>query len=344
MVNFGIIGCGKIGTRHVSFLKNMDGVKIRGVCDIVGERANQIAKELKIKSYVNYKELLMDQEIDIVNICTPSGLHAIMSIDALKSGKHVICEKPMALKNIDAENMITAAQESGKKLFIVKQNRYNTPIKTLKAAIDKGRFGKVYSIISNIAWNRHDAYYEEAEWRGTKELDGGALATQASHFLDMMQWFGGDVESVYAKTSTFNHNIETEDTGAIILKYKSGAIGTMYYTTCIYNKNMEGSITVLGTKGTAKIGGEYLNKIEWWNVEGYPLPENTDETAPANDYGSYRGSASKHDYVFREAIKKVIGDENSFVVDGYEGKKSVEIIEAVHRSAETGQEVFLPLK
>lgn len=341
MVNFAVIGCGKIGNRHISILKEIDGIKVTGVADIVFERAKETAFSCGARAFSDYKELLKMPEINIVNVCTPTGLHAQMSIDALNAGKHVLCEKPMCLKVEDADKMIDSAKKSGKKLFIVKQNRFNLPIKILKEAIDKKMFGKIYSITSNVIWNRRPEYYKEEPWRGTLELDGGALATQASHFVDMMQWIGGKVKSVFAKTDKFLHDIETEDTGAIILKFESGALGVMHYTTCAYNKNIEGSLSVLGTKGSAKIGGEYLNKIEYWNVEGYPMPEKHVEGAPPNEYGNYRGSSSKHDFVFREVIKKIIGDENANFIDGIEGRKTVEIIEAVHLSAKSGKEVML---
>ena len=346
MVNFAIIGCGKIGMRHINFLKNFDGIRVLAVCDSIGERAEKAILNYgnKIEVFTDYKELLKHPDLDIINICSPTGLHAQMSIDALNAGKHVLCEKPMCLNIIDADKMIEAAKKNKKHLFIVKQNRFNLPIRILKDALDKGMLGKVYSVSSNVVWNRRPEYYKEAQWRGTLALDGGALATQASHFIDMMQWIGGNVKSVFAKTERFLHDIETEDTGAIIMKFESGAIGMMYYTNCAYDKNIEGSLTVLGTKGSVKIGGEYLNKIEYWDVQGYPLPEKTLENSPANDYGSYRGSSSKHDHVFREVIKKIIGDEKADIVDALEARKSVEIIEAVHLSAATRKEIELPLK
>lgn len=344
MVNFGLIGCGKIGNRHIGFLNKIEGVKVVGVADIVEERAKAAAGLCGAKPYVCYKEMLKDPDLLVVSICSPSGLHAPMSIDALRAGKHVLCEKPMALSTRDADKMIGAAKESGKKLFIVKQNRHNRPIKILKSALEGGFFGEVYHINSNVIWNRHAGYYAESNWRGKKDMDGGALSTLASHFIDIMQWFGGPVESVFMKKDNFVHNIETEDTGSIIMRFKNRAMGTMFYTSCAYNSNIEGSITVLGTKGSAKISGEYLNKIEHWNVEGFPLPEDADETGPQNDYGSYRGSSSKHDVVFRELIKKIIGDEEAGIVNMEEGKKTVEIIEAAHLSADLNKEIYLPRK
>lgn len=344
MVNFGIIGCGKIGIRHINLLTKIDGIRILGVSDVIEKRVKEASLICKARTYLDYKELLKVPEIDIVNICSPTGLHAQMSVDALNSGKHVLCEKPMCLSVKDADRLIECAKKNGKKLFVVKQNRFNLPIRILRDALDKKMFGKLYSINANVVWNRRPEYYKEEPWRGKKALDGGALATQASHFIDVMQWIGGKVKSVYAKTERFIHNIETEDTGIAILKFESGALGQIYYTTCAYNKNIEGSLTVLGTKGSVKIGGEYLNKVEHWNVEGYPLPEKNEENSPPNEYSGYKGSSSKHDSVFREIIKKIIGDENSSIVDAVEGRKSVEIIEAVHLSAKLGKEIFLPLR
>jgi len=344
MVNFGIIGCGKIGKRHINFLKEMGGVRVLGVADIIEERANKAASICGAQAFNDYQMLLDNPAIDIVNVCTPNGLHAPISIDALNSGKHVLCEKPLCLKVEEADKMIEASKRNNKKLFVVKQNRFNKPIQILKEAIETERFGKIYSMSCNVIWNRHNGYYTEEPWRGTKELDGGALATQASHFLDIMQWIGGNVKSVFAKQDTYTHDIDVEDTGALILRFVSGAIGTMYYTTCAYNKNIEGSIIVLGTRGSAKIGGEYLNKIDYWNVEGYPLLEEGSEKAPQNDYGNYRGSSSKHNVVLRETIKKIIGDESASVIDAIEGKKTVEIIEAAKLSSEIGKEILLPLE
>ncbi len=343
MVQFGVIGCGKIGTRHLSFLSKMDGVRIRGVADIIESRAQKAGETHNTQYFTNYADLLALDDLDVVTICTPTGHHPEATIAALKAGKHVICEKPMSLSVADADAMIAAATESGKHLFVVKQNRFNLPIRAVSEALNQGLFGKLYTITANVIWNRRNEYYEEEAWRGTLDLDGGALSTQASHFLDTIQWIGGPVKSVFAQTDTFTHDIEAEDTGAVILRFESGAIGTIYYTTCAYDHNIEGSLTILGEKGSVKVGGEYLNKIEHWNVAGSPPPKQLEEQSPANDYGSYRGSASKHDAVFRQAIRKIIGDEEASIVDGHGGRKTVEIIEAVHLSAKTGKEIHLPL-
>ena len=339
MVNFGVIGCGKIGTKHINYLKEIDGIRVLGVSDIVPEKMQKASLIVNhpAESFLDYRDLLRSPSLDLIDICSPTGLHAQMCIDALNAGKHVLCEKPLCLKISEVDRIAETAKKNNKKIFVVKQNRFNTPIKILKDALDKGMFGKVYTVSANVLWNRRPEYYKEESWRGTKDLDGGALATQASHFVDMLQWIGGNVKSVFAKTERFVHNIETEDTGVFIMKFESGALGMVYYTNCIYDKNLEGSITVLGTKGSAKIGGEYLNKIEHWNVHGYPLPQNmpSDDPYPIS---------SKHAHVFREVIKKIIGDEGASIVDALEARKTVEIIEAVHLSALIGKEIDLPLK
>lgn len=343
MINVGIIGCGKIGSKHLSFLSNINEIKVNAVCDIIRERAEKASKNVKTNAYSDYADMIKKENLDLVHICVPNGLHAKIAMDCLNAGKNVLVEKPMAMNIDECRKMIEAADKNKKRLFVVKQNRFNKPITLLKEALNNKKLGKIYMIECNVLWNRRPEYYQEAEWRGTKEMDGGALLTQVSHFVDMMQWFGGEVESVYAKMDNHNHpEIEIEDTGAMIIRFKNGIIGNLNYTTCIHDKNIEGSITVLGTKGTVKVGGEYLNKIEIWNVENYPLLSDSEEKAPANDYGSYKGSASKHDEVFKK-VTNILNGKKEECVDGEEGMKTVEIIQAAFMSAETGKEIKLPL-
>lgn len=338
--NFAVVGCGNIGKRHCSILKNMQEAELVAVYDAVKERADNFAQEFNVKAYYDYAELLANNEIDFVNICVPSGLHAEQCIKAAAAGKHIICEKPMALSVEDCDKMIEAAAKNNVKIFVVKQNRYNEPVQKLKEAIDKGKMGKIYLLTANILWNRNEEYYKEASWRGTQALDGGALMNQSSHFVDLLNWLGGNVKSVYAKMDTISHDIETDDTGIVILKFENGSLGNIIYTTCVYDKNMEGSITILGTKGTVKIGGQYLNKIEHWNVEGIPKPEIVEQINPNLYSGGYQGSAASHDKFFQNVIDVMKGKTNSTVI-GSDGKKAVEIILAAKKSAETRQEVFL---
>jgi predicted dehydrogenase len=339
----GIIGCGKIAKKHIKFLEENPNTKVIAVCDNKEERAkNASIATGNVPYYLNYNEMLQKEDMDIVHICSPSGLHPSMSIDCLKSGFHVLCEKPMALNLRDADKMIEAERESGKKLFIVKQNRFNPPIMVLKDVIYKRFIGDVHTIISQVLWNRRQDYYDEEPWRGTLSLDGGALYTQSCHFLDLMIWIGGRVKSVYAKMNNFTHpNIETEDTGTLILTFESGAKGILNYTTSVFEKNCEGSITVLGTKGTIKVGGEYLNELEHWHVEGYPCPK-LPESAPANDYGSYKGSMSNHDKVIQNVVD-VLFNNATITTSSLQGRKSIEVMQAAHISARTNKEIFLPL-
>ncbi len=340
--NFGIVGCGSIGVRHGDVLSSMQDAQLMAVCDPVKEKADELAKRFGVKAYYDYNEFLQDPSIEVVSICTPSGMHAAQTIAAANAKKHVICEKPMALSLEDCDAMISECAKNNVRLFVVKQNRHNEPIKILKEAIEKEKLGRVYMIIANVLWNRTNLYYKQASWRGTRALDGGALMNQSSHFVDLMHWLGGNVKSVYSQMGTFKHDIEAEDTGSVMLKFENGAIGAINYTTCIYDKNMEGSITVLGTRGSVKIGGKYVNEIEHWNVEGMQAPELKEEHRP-NDYGFYQGSSANHDKFYRNVLDVLTGKAHNSIV-GSEGKKAVEIILAAKKSAETGAPVELPMR
>ena len=340
--NFGIVGCGSIGVRHGDVLSSMQDAQLIAVCDPVKEKADELAKRFGVKAYYDYNEFLQDPSIEVVSICTPSGMHAEQTIAAANAKKHVICEKPMALSLEDCDAMISECAKNNVRLFVVKQNRHNEPIKILKEAIEKEKLGRVYMIIANVLWNRTDLYYKQASWRGTRALDGGALMNQSSHFVDLMHWLGGNVKSVYSQMGTFKQDIEAEDTGSVMLKFENGAIGAINYTTCIYDKNMEGSITVLGTRGSVKIGGKYVNEIEHWNVEGMEAPILKEEHRP-NDYGFYQGSSANHDKFYRNVLDVLTGKAHNSIV-GSEGKKAVEIILAAKKSAEIGAPVELPLK
>ena len=307
------------------------------------ERADNIANETGCRAYYDYAKMLKDPTVDVVSICTPSGLHGKIAIDAMKAGKHVLCEKPMTLNLIDAKKIVETNKKTGKKFFLVKQNRYNPPIMALKDAFKKGHLGKVFLINATVYWNRNNEYYDEVNWRGTKKMDGGALFNQSSHFLDLMLWLGGDVTSVFAVMDNVAHpNIETEDIGVIIIKFKKGAIGTLQYTTAVYEKNFEGTIGVLGTKGTVKIGGQYINEMEFWNVEGVSQPQLAPSNPP-NDYGAYKGSMSNHDRVYQNVID-TLSKGHMIAVPSEQGMQSVEVMQAAHISALKKKEVFLPLK
>lgn len=342
IIRFAVVGCGNIGTRHAEHISNNKRAKLCLVCDLIKERADNLTAKFGAEAVYDFDELLK-KDVDVVSICTPSGLHADMSVKALKSGKHVLCEKPMTLNLIDADKVIKAEKESGKKFFLVKQNRYNPPIKHLKDVVYNNKLGRVTLVNCNVYWNRRKEYYSESNWKGTMKLDGGALMTQCSHFLDLMIWIGGNVRSVYAKMVNLNHDyIETEDTGFITIQFENGCIGSLQYTTCVHDKNIEGSMTVLGTKGSIKVGGEYLNKLDFWQVEGIDKPE-LEPGNPPNDYGHYKGSMSNHDKVIENVIA-VLLDGEKISTNSLQGRDSIEVMQAAYLSALRNTLIELPLK
>ena len=331
-IRFAIIGCGRIAQRHAEHISNLG--QLVAVCDIKKERAIMLADKYSCNFYENIDNLLYhDTDCDVVSVCTPNGLHADHTIKALKAGKDVICEKPMAISSEDCKRMIKEAQRNNKSLFIVKQNRFNPPIIALKRVIDDGKLGKIINIQLNCFWNRNEQYYLNSDWKGKKSLDGGTLYTQFSHFIDLIFWLNGDIANVHAITKNLQHNglIEFEDTGVIALEFENGALGTINYTVNSYGKNMEGSITVFGQKGTVKIGGQYLNTLEYQYIQDYKITD-VFESRPANDYGFYQGSMSNHDKVYENVID-VLLNNGKIATNGEEGLKTVEIIEKIYNAA-----------
>ena len=326
--SFAIIGCGRIAKRHAEQIIKQ-GILI-AVCDIIPQKADAMASFFNTKSYHSIEELLaVEKKLDVVSICTPNGLHAIHSIKALNAGINVLCEKPLCINTTDGKMMIRSANEAGKKLFVVKQNRYNPPVAFLKDLINTGKLGKIFSFQINCFWNRPNEYYNS--WKGTKDLDGGTLFTQFSHFIDLLYWLLGDIETVKTNTKNFAHPlIEFEDTGVVLFQMKTGVIGSLNYTVNSFNKNMEGSFTVFAEKGTIKIGGQYLNELEYCNVEGINNPE-LPKGNPANGYGFYQGSMSNHDKVYENLVKALKDDAHEFA-SAEEGLKTVEIIERIYKA------------
>jgi predicted dehydrogenase len=292
-----------------------------------------LGEEYNVKAYKSIADLLSNEsEVDVVSICTPNGLHAEHSIKALNAGFHVLCEKPMAINVHDCGMMIQAAEKNNRRLFAIKQNRFNPPVAAVKNAIDEGKFGKIYSIQLSCFWNRNEDYYSNS-WKGSKDIDGGTLFTQFSHFIDLVYWMIGDVKRANALTRNFHHQdiIEFEDTGVISLEFYNGAIGTINYTVNSYGGNMEGSLTIFGEKGTVKIGGQYLNELEYQNIENFKF-ENLPEGNKANNYGHYQGSMSNHDEVYKNVID-VLQNEGSISTNSFDGLKTVEIIDKIYQSA-----------
>lgn len=335
---FALIGCGRISYKHIDAIKNINEAELVAVCDIIPEKAKKYASELNIPFYTDYKEMLQKENIDVVNILTPSGMHWDIAIDIMNMGKHVVVEKPMALKIRMADMMIEAADKNGVRLFVVKQNRFNSAVVKAREALEEGRFGKLVLGTVRVRWSRDQSYYNQDSWRGTWENDGGVLTNQASHHIDLLQWFFGDVESVMAMTETELVNIEAEDTGVAILKFTNGALGVIEATTATRPKDLEGSLSILGEKGSVVLGGFAVNKINTWE---FSQPKEEDKSVlkeygenPPNVYGF------GHEAYLRHVIES-LQTGNSALVDGFAGKKSIEIINAIYESAVTGKKVYI---
>lgn len=329
-IKFALIGCGRIAQRHAEHIDNF--AQLVAVCDIVSTKADAMAEKYGARAYYKIEELLLkENDVQVISICSPNGLHATQTIAALNAGFHVLCEKPLAISVYDCGEMIKAAERANKRIFAIKQNRFNPPIEAVKNAIDEGRLGKIYSIQLSCFWNRNNDYYENS-WKGTKDLDGGTLYTQFSHFVDLLYWMIGDMKNVKAYMKNFAHQgiIEFEDTGVVIIEFYNGAIGTINYTVNSYEKNMEGSLTIFAEKGTVKIGGQYLNELEYQNIKDFKI-ENLPEGNKANNYGNYQGSMSNHDKVYKNLID-VLNNNASISTNSFEALKTIEIIDRIYRS------------
>ncbi len=341
LVKFALIGCGRISERHFEAISNIPDAEIIACCDIIENRAIEASKKYKVaKYYTDYKKMLDTEEVDAVLITSPSGLHPEMGIEAAKRKIHVITEKPMAINLSQADELIKACDHNQVHLFVVKQNRLNPSVQLLKKAIDKGRFGRIFSANATVRWARPQSYYDLAKWRGTWEFDGGAFLNQASHYFDLLYWLIGPVDSVMAFTATLNHQIEVEDMGSGLIRFRNGALGTVEVTMNTYPRNLEGSITVMGEYGTVKIGGIAVNKIDHWEFKDYDDDDRfvTDTTTmPASVYGfGHTG--------FLTNVVDVLQGKAEPKTDGRDGRKSLEIILAMYESSRTGRKVALPLK
>jgi predicted dehydrogenase len=332
-IRFALVGCGRIANRHAEHINNV-GI-LAAVCDNVSSKADELAAKYGAKAYYELESLLKNEkEIDVISICSPNGLHAEHAIQALNAGFHVLCEKPMAINVNDCGEMIKAAEKANKRLFAIKQNRFNPPVEAVKNAIDAGKLGKIYSVQLSCFWNRNEDYYKNS-WKGTKDLDGGTLYTQFSHFIDLLYWIIGDIKNVEAYTANYAHKgiIEFEDTGVVIMEFYNGAIGTINYTVNSHEKNMEGSLTIFAEKGTVKIGGQYLNELEYQNIRDFKI-ENLAEGNKPNNYGTYQGSMSNHDKVYQNLVD-VLTNNASITTNSFEGLKTVEIIDKIYNKAKS---------
>jgi len=343
MLNFALVGCGRIAKRHSELLgfNEIGNAKLVSVCDSDLSKANKIAEQFNVAAYDDMDTMMKSESIDVVVVLTPSGLHAKHVINLSKYGKHIMVEKPMALTIEDTENMILACDLNDIKLFVIKQNRFNVPVVKMREALMAGRFGKLILGTVRVRWARHQSYYDQDPWRGTWAMDGGVLTNQASHHIDMLEWMMGGVESVFAKISTALADVETEDTAVVTLKFENGALGVIEATTATRPTNLEGSISILGQKGTAVVGGVAVNEMQTWMFEE---EENGDSEVleqfsvnPPNVYGFGHQAYYEH-------VVDCINNGSPNLVDGLAGRKSIELISAIYESAETGKEVFLKFK
>jgi UDP-N-acetyl-2-amino-2-deoxyglucuronate dehydrogenase len=321
-IRFALVGCGRISNKHLEAINSTKNAKIVAVCDEIELRAKNTAEKYCVDYYTSYEDMLQRNDIDVISVCTPSGLHSQHGIMAAEKGFHVISEKPLATSLDDADRLIQTCEKNKAKLFTVYQNRFNSTLQLVKKAIDEKKFGKIYMVASNVFWNRTQAYYDMDKWRGTWKLDGGAFMNQGIHYIDMLLWLFGDMEEMYSITGTLARDIEAEDSGSAIFKFKSGAIGSMNITVLTYKQNYEGSITIIGEKGTAKIGGIALNKIEKWEFSDEIFNKLYNEKKDYNPLDVY---GFGHQFFYENVINS-LSHKIPFEIDGQQGRRSLEII------------------
>lgn len=335
-IRFAVVGCGHIGKRHIEMIRRNPDAELVAVCDILPKDQLNLHPILDepIAFTQRFDTLLQQYDFDVLSICTPNGLHAGMAVEALESGRHVVIEKPMALNTQDAERILFTAEKKEKKVFCVMQNRYSPPSVWIKEIVESGILGKLFLVQINCYWNRDERYYKPGSWHGTKEMDGGTLFTQFSHFIDLMYWLFGDIYDIDARIEDFNHHqlTEFEDSGMLSFKFVNGGIGSIHYSTSVYDRNFESSVTIIAENGTIKIGGQYMNEVEYCHVKGYNMPE-LPLTNPGNDYGAYKGSAQNHHYVIDNVVNVLLSKNGEEIkTNAYEGYKVVDIIERCYSS------------
>lgn len=337
-LKIGLIGAGRISAKHVKVIQELkNDLVLAAVCDLDPEKANKVGNPCGAKVYTSYKEMLAKEELDIVSILTWSGNHASIAIDCAGVVPNIVVEKPMALRLKDADDLIESCDRAGARLFVVKQNRYNPAVVALKKAINEGRFGRIFMGTVRVRWNRGPDYYAQDKWRGTWAWDGGVLTNQASHHIDLLTWMMGPVESVFAKTETFFSPIEAEDTGVALLKFKNGGLGVVEATTCARPKDLEGSISILGEKGSVEIAGFAVNQVRTW-MFAEPTAEDLEiqrlSTSPPNVYGF------GHLDFMKDVIRSIRENKHA-VIDGLAGRRSLELINAIYESVERRREIFV---
>jgi predicted dehydrogenase len=334
-IRFAVVGCGHIGKRHMEMISRNPESELVAVCDILPrEQLNLNPCAVHLVPCVPDLETLLSSapQFDVLNICTPNGLHAEMAVRALETGHHVVIEKPMALNTGDAGKILYTAENKRKKVFCVMQNRYSPPSVWIKKMIGSGKLGKLFLVQINCYWNRDARYYQPGSWHGNKELDGGTLFTQFSHFIDLMYWLFGDICNISARFADFNHAELTdfEDSGVVSFDFVDGGLGVFNYSTSVYDKNFESSVTIIAENGTIKIGGQYMNEVEHCYIRDYEMPA-LPSTNPGNDYGAYKGSAQNHHCVIENVVKVLKNKGIEITTNAFEGFKVVDIIERIYR-------------
>lgn len=330
-ITFAIVGCGYIGKRHASMVYNNSECELVALCDVRPKDVLKI-EQYNVPFFNSIEKLLISKlDIDVICITSPNGLHAEHAIKSLQTGKHIVVEKPMSLSKSDCERIIFEALHHSKQVFCVMQNRYSPPSVWLKNIIRQKLLGDIYMVQINCYWNRDERYYTKGNWHGTKDLDGGTLFTQFSHFIDIMYWLFGDIANINSKITNFNHQnlTEFEDSGFVSFDFVNGGMGCLNFSTSIWNQNLESSITIIGEKGTVKVGGQYMNDVEICNIKDYTMPK-LPPSNPPNDYGAYKGSAANHHYIFENVID-VLKGRAPITTNALEGLKGIEIIEKIYK-------------
>jgi UDP-N-acetyl-2-amino-2-deoxyglucuronate dehydrogenase len=340
-INIAVVGCGRIAKNHFGSIQQYpDDFELTAVCDSDADVLQQAVEEYKVPGYLSLTEMLESEKLDAVSICTPSGVHPDQTVEIAHAGVHVISEKPMATRWNDGVRMVKACDKAGVQLFIVKQNRRNTTLQLLKRAVEEKRFGKIYMVNLNVFWTRPQEYYDQAKWRGTWELDGGAFMNQASHYVDLVDWLIGPVDKIQAMMGTLERDIEVEDTGVLNIKWRNGAMGSMNITMLTYPQNFEGSITILGENGTARVGGLAVNEIQHWE---FADEQDYDESIKEANYATTSVYGFGHPLYYKNIIDVFRGAAEP-ETDGREGLKSLEVLIAAYLSARDGKTVSLPLE
>jgi len=330
MIKFAVIGQGHIGKRHAEMIRRNPESELIAVCDVLPKDKLGLA-DIQEQFFTNYEDLLAaNLDIDVINICTPNGYHAEYAIKALQSKKHVVLEKPIALTKKDAEDILFKSLEMSRHVFCVMQNRYSPPSVWLKELVDNNTLGEIFMVKLDCYWNRDDRYYKKGNWHGNAKLDGGTLFTQFSHFIDIMYWLFGDVQNIKGNFADFMHKDLTdfEDSGVVTFDFINGGMGNLNYSTAVWDTNLESSITIIGSKGTVKVAGQYMNEVAYCHIKDYVMPELA-ASNPPNDYGLYKGSAQNHHYVIENVIEK-LNDKGNITTNVLEGLKVVDIIERIY--------------